>query len=108
MKIRLLFAWYDLWIGVFWDRKTRRLYVLPLPCVGIVVEGMTRMNQEMNNATKLTSILRENARATMALAKTCGNDVADFLKKLAEQDLKRAEALERGDPDPIASHQKES
>lgn len=38
MKIRLLFAWYDLWIGVFWDRKTRRLYVLPLPCVGIVVE----------------------------------------------------------------------
>ena len=67
---------------------------------------MTRMNQEMNNATKLTSILRENARATMALAKTCGNDVADFLKKLAEQDLKRAEALERGDPDPIASHQK--
>lgn len=37
MSIRLLFAWYDLWIGAFWDRKARKLYVLPLPCIGIVV-----------------------------------------------------------------------
>ena len=38
MKIRPLFAWYDLWIGAFWDSRKRRLYILPLPCVGIVVE----------------------------------------------------------------------
>lgn len=38
MKIRFLFAWYDLWVGAFWDRAQRRLYVLPLPCVGIVLE----------------------------------------------------------------------
>lgn len=37
MRIRPLFAWYDIWIGVFWDRKTRKLYILPLPCIGIVV-----------------------------------------------------------------------
>lgn len=38
MKIRPIFAWYDLWIGVFIDRSKRRVYVLPIPCVGFVVE----------------------------------------------------------------------
>ena len=38
MTVRPIFAWYDLWIGAFWDRKGRRLYILPLPCVGIVIQ----------------------------------------------------------------------
>jgi len=38
MKIKPLFAWYDLWVGAFWDRKLRRLYVLPLPCLGFVIQ----------------------------------------------------------------------
>lgn len=32
-----LFAWYDLWVGVFWDRRSRKLYVLPIPCIGFVI-----------------------------------------------------------------------
>lgn len=38
MKFGLIIAWYDPWIGAFWDRKSRKLYILPLPCVGIVLE----------------------------------------------------------------------
>ena len=38
MTIRAVFAWYDFWIGIFWDRQKRRLYILPLPCCGVVVQ----------------------------------------------------------------------
>ncbi len=37
MRARLIFAWYDLWIGAYWDRRQRALYILPLPCVGVVL-----------------------------------------------------------------------
>ena len=38
MSIRPIFAWYDLWIGAFWDARKRRLYILPLPCLGVVIQ----------------------------------------------------------------------
>jgi hypothetical protein len=37
VSVRLIFAWYDLWIGVFIDRPKRRVYIFPLPCVGLVI-----------------------------------------------------------------------
>ena len=38
MTVRPIFAWYDLWVGAYWDRAGRRLYVLPLPCLGVVIQ----------------------------------------------------------------------
>lgn len=38
MKFSLLFAWYDLWVGAYWDRKSKKLYILPIPMCGIVIE----------------------------------------------------------------------
>lgn len=34
MSIKPIFAWYDLWIGLFWDRHKATLYVFPVPCFG--------------------------------------------------------------------------
>jgi hypothetical protein len=38
MTVKPIFAWYDLWIGAFWDKSKRRLYIFPVPCLGVVVE----------------------------------------------------------------------
>lgn len=38
MKISFLLAWYDLWVGFFWDKKKKWLYILPIPCCGIIVK----------------------------------------------------------------------
>lgn len=36
--VRPIFRWYDLWVGLYWNREARRLYVLPLPMCGVVVQ----------------------------------------------------------------------
>ena len=36
--VSFIFAWYDLWVGAYWDRDKKRLYVLPIPCCGIVID----------------------------------------------------------------------
>jgi len=34
---RPFFAWYDMWIGVYWDHSQRLLYVCPVPMLGLRV-----------------------------------------------------------------------
>ena len=37
--MRVFFAWYDFWIGAFYDRNKRVLYICPFPMVVIQVGG---------------------------------------------------------------------
>ncbi len=33
MKFKAFFAWYDFWIGLYYDKKRKILYINPLPMV---------------------------------------------------------------------------
>jgi len=34
MKMQFQFLWYDFWVGAFYDRRQKALYICPLPmCV---------------------------------------------------------------------------
>lgn len=37
MSCRLFIAWFDLWIGAYWERRTRTLFILPLPMIGVAI-----------------------------------------------------------------------
>lgn len=36
-KVRPIFATYDLWMGIYWNRQDRKLYLFPIPTMGAVV-----------------------------------------------------------------------
>lgn len=38
MQVHLFFAWFDFWVGVYYDRRNRRVYILPLPMIGLMLE----------------------------------------------------------------------
>ena len=33
VRCEVRFLWFDMWIGAYWDRVGRMLYVCPLPCI---------------------------------------------------------------------------
>ncbi len=37
-SVRPFFRWYDLWIGAYWDRENRVLYVCPVPMFGLKIK----------------------------------------------------------------------
>jgi len=45
MKVKLIFAWYDFWIGIFYDRSKKWIYVFLIPMIGFVVNLSGRRNR---------------------------------------------------------------
>lgn len=38
--LSFLFAWHDLWIGIFIDKNRQTIYILPIPTLGIRISWM--------------------------------------------------------------------
>lgn len=36
-RVDFVYAWFDFWIGLYWNREKKWLYILPIPCVGICI-----------------------------------------------------------------------
>ncbi len=36
-NVKISFAWYDLWIGIFVNTDKRRLYICPIPTLLITI-----------------------------------------------------------------------
>jgi len=34
-SVKFLFAWYDIWIGVFIDKNKKLIYFFPVPMLGL-------------------------------------------------------------------------
>lgn len=46
MKVSAFFAWYDFWVGAFYDRKKRALYICPLPMLVIKLAAAAESESE--------------------------------------------------------------
>lgn len=42
MRVGFIAAWFDFWVGFYWSREKRRLYFLPVPCLGVYVDFAAR------------------------------------------------------------------
>lgn len=40
IKIKPMFAWYDFWIGLFFDTKKATTYIFPIPMFGVKIVGI--------------------------------------------------------------------
>jgi hypothetical protein len=40
--ISIKFIWYDLWMGIYIDTKTKQIYICPLPCIVIKINLNSR------------------------------------------------------------------
>jgi hypothetical protein len=53
MKISLFFAWFDCWIGWFYDKQKKILYICPLPMVVIKIQK-TKPRKRCENCRHLS------------------------------------------------------
>jgi hypothetical protein len=69
-----LFAWYDFWVGAYWSRKDRRLYVLPLPMVGFVLDFGPEFKSPAEALAVLIKLEKRERRSAPPPSEATGNE----------------------------------
>lgn len=93
MKIK--FLWYDLWVGAFYDRQKRILYICPLPCVvfiftlkkkDLIVEGKMLHESDLKALVTLTDDLKSyRTKETFKDAIRAIDGFKQVLQKLSDE-----------------------
>lgn len=55
--IRLIFAWFDIWVGVYIDRGNREVYIFPVPMFGVVVKYAALRNRMRRAVTRAKNLI---------------------------------------------------
>ncbi len=63
-NVQLLWEPAALWVGFFWDRIKRKLYILPIPCLGLVIQFKRR---DFYDLVKAVGDLPSSAMATAGI-----------------------------------------
>lgn len=97
MRARPIFAWYDLWVGIFIDIKGRKVYIFPIPMIGIIISWSPQMRlyHFTDDIESLWVAATDADDAFKVIEELWGADAADtlVLSKLTDKGLT---ATERG------------
>lgn len=92
-KIEFLFAWQDLWIGFFWDKKKKWLYIIPFPTVGVILKfrntPAVSLEEQIKIQTELLELAIKSGRRLM-------HDYKHLLSELPPDSMFKKEFAARG------------
>ena len=73
MKAKLFFAWYDFWVGAYWDRENGFLYLCLIPTVVIKFSWLKIWYNGSDNI-----IAKSKEAAIKIWEQTCGENWEDY------------------------------
>lgn len=71
-RVQLLFEPADLWVGAFWDRVRRRLFLLPVPMFGLVIQFRIKTSAPAGTVRINKDTAPSISRPAIMMAKRCG------------------------------------
>jgi hypothetical protein len=62
IEIEPIVAWYDIWIGFYWDSYHEKLYFFPIPMCGFVIKFGYRLDNNLRVSGNFNELLRPGLR----------------------------------------------
>jgi hypothetical protein len=85
LRYSIRFAWYDLWVGAYWDAKAKTLYVCPLPCIVLRFSWLPRTSLSTRLQLRVMDALHKiDDRLPGEERRKAFRDMADYAKALEE------------------------